>query len=109
MIRDALPRELREALEDDCDIVVVVLRRVRTLAPGLDPRLLSQIESEVRAAYGGLRVRIPKRGKHLSVDEREAVFQDGLTTQATEDILRKHKISRATLYRQMKRGSRFDK
>lgn len=87
------------------DIVLVILKRV--IALGFSPSLAAQIESEARIAYGGRRVRIPKRGKHLTAQEREALFQDGLSNMPTEEILHKHRISRRTLERQMKRGGRF--
>lgn len=93
--------------QEDADIVVVILRMVVALVPSADA-IADQVEAKVRAAYGGQRVRIPKRGKHLSGVERDAVFQEGLTSMSTEEILRKHKISRRTLERQMKRGGRFD-
>jgi DNA invertase Pin-like site-specific DNA recombinase len=55
-----------------------------------------------------LRVRIPKRGKYLTPDQRQAMFKDGLSSMPNLEITAKHKISRATLYRQMKKGGRFD-
>lgn len=90
------------------DIVVELLRRVAAMQPGLPPELLVQIELQLRTEYGGLRVRIPKRGKYLTPEQRNAVFVDGLTTMTNPQITAKHKISRATLYRQMKKGGRFD-
>lgn len=110
MIRDPLPGTSQplDGPEEDADLVLLILRRVLALAPSFDPQLAAQIEAEVRATYGGQRVRIPKRGKHLSPEERQAVFEDGLSDMATDEILRKHKISRRTLERQMKRGGRFD-
>lgn len=89
--------------EPEPDIVSIMLQRVIAMAPGFSAALASQIERELRAEYGGLRVRIPKRGKYLTPDQRQAVFKDGLTAMPTTDITTKHKISRATLYREMKR------
>lgn len=95
--------------EEGCDIVMVVLRRVVALVPDFDLALAGRIEAEVRAMYGGLRVRIPKRAKHMKAGERAAVVRDALTPMPTEEILRKHKISLATLKRQLKRGGRFER
>lgn len=92
---------------EEGDIVVIILRRVVALVPEFNREIAGQIEAEMRAAYGGQRVRIPKRGKHLTPEERQALFQDGLTNMPTDEILRKHRISRRTLERQMKRGGRF--
>lgn len=85
----------------------LLLQRVIAVAPGFSAALASQIEQELRAEYGGLRVRIPKRGKYLTPDQRQAVFTDGLTAMPTTELTTKHKISRATLYREMKKGGRF--
>ena len=84
-----------------------MLARVMAVAPGFNVMLAAQIEQELRSKYGGLRVRIPKRGKYLTPDQRQAVFKDGLTAMPTLEVTAKHKISRATLYREMKKGGRF--
>jgi Mor family transcriptional regulator len=82
------------------DIVEVILMACQ--AGGLSSDAARTIESRIRAEYGGLRVRIPKRKKHPSELERSEAFQDGLTGMATEELTAKHNISRATLYRLMK-------
>jgi len=87
------------------DIVTVLLQRVIALAPNFSAALAKQVEEQLRADFGGLRVRIPKRGKYLTPEQRAALYSDGLTNMSNADIIEKHKISKATLYRQMKRGS----
>lgn len=84
-----------------------MLEHVSAVAPGFSVAMAAKIEQELRAKYGGLRVRIPKRGKYLTPDQRQAVFTDGLTAMPTLELTTKHKISRATLYREMKKGGRF--
>lgn len=91
--------------EPEPDIVTIMLQQVIALAPGFSAAIAKQIEERLRADYGGMRVRIPKRGKYLTEEQRAALFSDGLTTMSTEAITQKHKISKATLYRQMKKGS----
>lgn len=86
------------------DIVLVVLQRVRAQVPGLADEVIRQIEADVRAQYGGLRVRIPKRGKHPSATQRAAVLRDALTPASDSEITGRHGISRASLYRYVKRG-----
>lgn len=81
-----------------------VLQRVRALVPGLSAEVTRQVEAEVRAEYGGLRVRIPKRKKHMSAEERGAVYEQGLGAAPTPEIVGNAGIHRATLYRLMKRG-----
>lgn len=87
------------------DIVLVVLQRVQAQAPAVTDEVLRLVESEVRAEYGGLRVRIPKRKKHLTAQQREAVRVDAMTPASDAEITRAHGISRASLYRYVKHGS----
>jgi hypothetical protein len=93
--------------EPEPDIVAVLLARVIAMAPGFSAALASQIEQDMRAEFGGLRVRIPKRGKYLTPEQRQELFVDGLSKMSNEEIVTKHKISMSTLKRQMKRGGRF--
>lgn len=87
-------------LDPDPDIVEVILRAC--LGAGLDAAAARAVEEKIRAQYGGLRVRIPKRKKHATSEARDQVYSDGLTTMTTGEITQKHGISRATLYRVMK-------
>lgn len=86
------------------DIVTVILQRVCAVAPGFTAEQARQVEQEVRADYGGRRVFVPKGMKHLTIEQRQALYADGLTAMPTADITKKYKISRATLYRAMKNG-----
>jgi hypothetical protein len=105
VIRDGIPHHSGSELEDDrCDIVREILNLVIALDPSFDPQLAGQIEAEVRATYGGQRVRIPKRGKYLTAAERQEVLREALTDIPTEEILRKHKIGGTTLRRWLKQG-----
>lgn len=89
--------------DPDPDIVEIILGACR--ASGLDAAAAFVIEQSIREQYGGLRVRIPKRKKHPTSQEREQIRADGMTSMSTEEVTGKHKISRATLYRVMKRGA----
>lgn len=89
-------------LDPDPDIVEVILRACQ--AEGLNADVAYLIEAKIRAEYGGLRVRIPKRKKHPTAEARAQAFADGTTAMSTEEVTTKHKISRASLYRLMKRG-----
>jgi len=89
------------------DIVITILERVRLRAPAaLSPDVEAQIEREIRAEYGGLRVRIPKRGKHLTEQQREHAYRLGLGSASNQEVQQAAGISRATLYRLMKRPTR---
>lgn len=89
--------------DPDPDIVEVIMRACQ--AEGLDAGVAHIIESRIREQYGGLRVRIPKRAKHARDTERKQIVADGLTDMTNEQVTGKHGISRATLYRLMKRGA----
>lgn len=90
--------------QEAADIVDIILTMVVALTPGFSAAIAKQIEQQVRAEYGGLRFRVPKRGKYLTANQREAVFKDGLTAMPTGEVTEKHRIGRATLYRIMKGG-----
>lgn len=81
-----------------------IMRSVLALAPDLSQAIADQVEASARAAFGGQRVFVPKKARRLTAQERAAVYQDGLTGMSNDEILQKHRISRATLYRAMKDG-----
>lgn len=91
---------------DDPDIVRVILERVAILLPESDRAKLGELEQQVRTEYGGLRVRIPKRGKHLTDDERRRVVDMAMqnTTDTNDVVAREAGVSRRTWYRMIKQG-----
>ena len=89
------------------DIVNLVLQRVIAMAPGFTHALALQIEHEIKEEHGGKRVFVPKGAKRMSLEQREAVFKDGLSNMSAGELIKKHKISRSTMYRTMKQGGRF--
>lgn len=89
-------------LDPEPDIIELIMRACE--AQGLDPDAARLIEAKIRDEYGGLRVRIPKRKKHATEERRNSAYTDGLSGMPTEAIKEKHGISRATLYRLMKKG-----
>ncbi|CAH1387036.1 hypothetical protein [Candidatus Nitrotoga sp. M5] len=93
--------------EQDPDIVSAILQRVVNVAPGFDGVLAQQVEQQVRAEYGGRRFFVHKRAPRMTPRQRHAAFADGLSDMSTTELTKKHKISRATVYRLMKSGGRF--
>jgi DNA invertase Pin-like site-specific DNA recombinase len=89
---------------DDTDILRVFLERVSVLMPEAAKPGLVALELELRAQYGGLRVRIPKRKKHLTAAQRQEMFQDAMSDKTDDEIADKFGVHRATLYRTIKRG-----
>ena len=90
--------------DQDPDVVAYTLQLVIAMAPEFSALLAKQIEERVKAEFGGRRLFLPKGAKRLTPEQRQAVFQDGLTNMPTKDIEEKHNISRATIYRLMKQG-----
>jgi len=85
------------------DILEIIIAACRD--SGLDIESANVIEQGIRDKFGGMRVRIPKRKKSATALERKMIFADGVTGMSTEEVTAKHKISRATLYRVLKRGT----
>lgn len=88
--------------DKDPDIVSLILEACKQA--GLDPAAANRIEREICEQYGGRRVYIAKRKKRISEEGRKQVFSDGLSAKSTQEIIREHGISRATLYRVMKKN-----
>ncbi len=87
----------------ELDIVEVILRAC--LDAGLAQETALRIEGSIRTQFGGQRVRIPKTKKHITPENRQLAYQDGLTNMPTNEILSKYKIGRSALYALMKRGA----
>lgn len=88
------------------DIVLAILGRIMDLAPGINTSIAEQVEAEIRQRFGGARVFVPKRNGRLKAQERDALRRDGMSDMSTDDVLAKHRVSRATLYRELKRERR---
>ena len=87
------------------DIVLELLQDMRAFFPDITDEIAQQIEADLKARHGGRRVRINKRGKYLTDEQREAMVKDALNpTVSDEEITQRHGIHRATMYRMLKRG-----
>lgn len=91
--------------DDQADIVIAAIQEVLELVP-LTPEQQAQIERRLKERFGDQVVRVRKRLQLVDQDKdrRAAVYQDGLTAMSNQEIVTKHGISRATLYRWMKQG-----
>jgi len=95
-----------DEVERDLDLVRELLELVHRANPAITAEQLSQIEQEFRERFGGMRTRIAKRKKHPNTEQRARVFAQALTDAPTSEIVESNGISRATLYRYLKRGGR---
>lgn len=96
----------QRGLDPEPDILLVVIQRVRLELPSLTDEQAQQVEAAARADLGGLRARVPKRGKHPTKEQRHAIVADALASAGASDeaLASRHGIGRATLYRYVKRG-----
>jgi hypothetical protein len=93
------------------DIIRVVIERMCSLYPSYPAELAHAVELQVRAEWGGralgtVRKTVTGRPGRPPIDAtvRQRAYAEILTAEPTEAILRRHGISRASLYRLMKRG-----
>ncbi|MCB8747708.1 hypothetical protein LHU53_12415 [Rhodoferax sp. U2-2l] len=91
-------------LDPDPDVISIVLRVVRTLRPDITSHEADQIKRQLQTECGGRRLYFPKGGQRLTPEKRAAVYQDGLSSMDNREIVAKHQVSRATIYRLMKDG-----
>lgn len=86
------------------DLVAALFQQIIAMAPGFSEALARQIETEFRAKHAGESFVVLKRGPRMTPAQRQSVYQDGLTDMSNEEITKKHKISRRTIYNVMKEG-----
>jgi hypothetical protein len=93
-------------LDPEPDLLLVVIRLVRSQVPALTEEQVQAIEAQARAEVGGLRARIPKRRKHLTEEQRAAIAREALnnTDSSDQELASRNKISRRSLIRYVKRG-----
>jgi hypothetical protein len=91
--------------DPQCGFVQETLRLVAKHIPGTTQSQLAAIEHALRTEYGGRKVYVAATNRPRVIDSgrHAAIYQDGLTTDTNEAIMSRHGISRATLYRLMKR------
>lgn len=84
------------------DIVDEILVKVQEIDDGLTPEKALKIETAIRKAYGGSRVYVRQASKVEQQKIAEKVTRDYLDG-SVEQVTSKHGISRATMYRMIKR------
>lgn len=89
---------------DDADIVREILRLVTLAVPELGPDLARRVEIDVREQFGGRRWFVAKgKQRRLTSDERKQFVIDAVSNLRDEELQQRYGVSRATLYRHMKR------
>lgn len=99
------------------DIIRWVIDRMLAHDDSITLELALTVEREARAEWGGRSIDyIPKScagdrraaRRPLAADVAQAVYQAGLSSAPTDEVLQAHGVSRATLYRLMKRSPKSD-
>jgi len=67
------PPVIADQHQEDPDIVRVIIDRVSALVPEAQRQQLTDVEAQVRTQYGGMRVRIPKRKKYMTPQQRQDI------------------------------------
>ena len=94
----------------DPDLIQHLLAMVRAEFPQCTDSQAEHIDDRIRAAWGGQRVHIAKHrhrraGNPAKPPELlQRAYTDALGNEPNEVITRRHGISRATLYRLVKKG-----
>lgn len=92
-------------LDPEPDLLLVLIQRAREFGPMDTDEKVQQFDALMRAELGGLRVRIAKRRKHLTEEQRASITREALNSAASDqELVQRHGIHRATLYRYIKRG-----
>lgn len=100
------PTEQSSTGADDADIVREILRMVALVVPNLAPDLVKRVETDVREQFGGRRWFVAKgKQRRLSSDERKQFVIDAVSNLRDDELQQRYGVSRATLYRHMKRRS----
>jgi hypothetical protein len=97
------------------DIIRWVIDRMMAHDDSITQELALTVEREARAEWGGQSIAYVRKScdgdrkaarRPLDPAAAEAVYQAGLTSAPTDHVLQTHGVSRATLYRLMKRPQR---
>lgn len=94
----------------DLDLIQTLLAMVRAEFPQCTDDQAAQLDARTRAVWGGQRVHIPKNSHRRAGNQAkppetlQRAYTDALGAEPTEVITTRHGISRATLYRLMKKG-----
>lgn len=98
-------------MNDRRDIIKWVIERMMAHDDSITEELALTVEREARAEWGGQHIGyVPKNTdrkaarRPLDAQAREAVFKAATTSAPTREVLQTTGVSRATLYRLLKRG-----
>lgn len=83
------------------DLILEFIKAVRDMDSSFTEMMANQLESQMRQRYGGEEIYIPK--KKIQVTQKERAKQEYLEGKPIEETTKKNGISRASLYRHLKK------
>jgi hypothetical protein len=95
------------------DVIWRTLELAMQSCPSLSHETARAIESAARAEFCGTRVWIAEQAFHpersagrkpVPREVADALYRDAMSNVSTADLVKRHGVSRATIYRLMKRG-----
>ena len=95
------------------DVIWRTLELAMLACPAFTVEAARAVETSSRAEFGGERVAVPKTPYHpgrkagrasVPRETSQALYRDALTNVSTDELVRRHGLSRSTIYRLMKRG-----
>ena len=92
-------------MEEKLDVLDYVLREVMAAHPSFTEEQARALLPKLHAQLGGDKYYIPKVSPTQADERRRAIHRDALTTSlSTNDLQRRHGVSRRTIYRLVKRA-----
>ncbi len=92
------------SLSSEPDIVLGFIACAKNVLKNISQAQISEIETLIRSTYGGQKIRVPKRRRHMTKDERSRLMEDALSSVSDQHLTEQYKITQRSLYRQIKRG-----
>jgi len=89
--------------DDKQDIVSYFVRLVEKFCPGMDHDRALELEDQIRQDWGGSEVGYIAKKRKASPQEKDAAVQEYIAGEDTKKASKQHGISRATLYRYLKK------
>jgi Mor family transcriptional regulator len=86
------------------DFLNYVVQELRAACPSMDECKAQEVKDRLRTLLGGDKYYVPKRDPERVEQVRIAVYRAALTDISNEELTRQHGVSRATMYRLLKRG-----
>ncbi|MEO8153577.1 MAG: hypothetical protein ABI605_10945 [Rhizobacter sp.] len=96
--------------DDAVEVILAIARRLWPAESAFTEDTAMKLEIEILAALGGEHVHFPKTIERkvgrppISREVHQRAYEDALTDMPTSEVQKRHNLSRASIYRLLKRG-----